>query len=184
MSSLSFLRRRYEQIMSRPSPRWHDVPERQIRAWLTDDVCPFLHEFVRRPAFREQAAWPLRALAPVAGSAERRLVEEVDEALVACGKTFLRVSQLRAVHACLERRVPPRRVVTQEAVIVRGTGSRRSEIETGRSDVLPPLLGQTEAIADRYWADLVCVEDSFRPTGGWNSKVRGPGTAGVRPCPA
>src|SRR5271168_26864 len=88
MDRLEFLVRRFRQLLPQPLQPDDAVQARSLRCWLQDDVGPVLQEYVQRPRFRAQARWPLLALGPGAGTAERALVEHVDAALVGYGRVL------------------------------------------------------------------------------------------------
>lgn len=178
MTDLELLTRRYRQIVPQPTVQWQDFPERKVRLWLTDDVCPFLHKFARRQRFREEASWPLRVLAPGAQTTERQLVERIDKAIVKCARSLSEPARLKTIRRRLETLLPPRPTVVHEKVRVSAEGSRRIEVQTETVDELPVLLSQLDSVARRFWTDLVCTDDYFEPSGGWNSPGLPRGHAG------
>jgi hypothetical protein len=165
--------------MPPPTAQWQDFPEREVRLWLTDDVCPFLHKFARRLRFREEASWPLRVLARGAQTAERQLVERVDAAIVKCAKSISELARLKTIRRRLETFLPPRPRITREDVQVSGDGCKRIDVQTETVDEIPFLLSQLDSVARRFWTDLVCADDYFEPRGGWNSPGQPPGQSGV-----
>src|SRR5258708_1127504 len=65
--------------------------ERKLGTWLKDDVLPELHKLSRRPKFPEQARWPLDNLLPGSASTERKLIEEVDDLIVATTRNLKKI---------------------------------------------------------------------------------------------
>jgi hypothetical protein len=164
MDRLEFAVRRYRQIMPQPVTTWLAFPADALRRWLVDDVCPVLEDYVRRPAFRAQATWPIQRLRRGAGTRERALIEETDAAVVACAKALTHFARLRTVR---------RRMDTGQDPPANEQGSTQTSAELSRV-----LLRQTELIGNRFWSDLVCPEDYFEPIGGWMEMRRRRGQAG------
>src|SRR5579859_3299980 len=88
MERLDFLVRRFRQILPEPLTGENSAARRKIKCWLMDDVRPVLEDYLKRPRFRDLAAWPVRTLRVGAGTAERALVDKVDMALVAHGRAL------------------------------------------------------------------------------------------------
>src|SRR4051794_7639218 len=115
MERVQLALRRYQQILPQPPTAWEDFPVRRVLVWLRDDVCAVLEDYCNRPAFREQATWPLRALVPGAVGPERRLVDAVDAGLVEEAHALLALAQPKRVRRELAALNPPQEVVTEEA---------------------------------------------------------------------
>ena len=61
MDRIELALRRYQQIVPQPVDPIR-VPLRDLKVWLTEDVNAVLDDYTRRPAFRKNASWPVRAL--------------------------------------------------------------------------------------------------------------------------
>src|SRR5258705_10279383 len=61
---LQFLIRRFRQIAPESLKFGDPALRRNLQCWLNDDVNPVLEGYLRRPRFRDLAAWPLRTLRP------------------------------------------------------------------------------------------------------------------------
>jgi len=166
MDRLSLAERRYLQVVPTPVQSWTEFPDRGLVLWLADDVCPVIEDYCRRPAFREQASWPVRVLVAGAPTAERRCIESVDKALVQCAKALLQVAGRK--HSVTQAQSPSWSPV--ETVEISGAGVRRAIRTPATKDTGPLERFQVEMIARRFWTDLVCPEDYFEPCGGWLEK--------------
>src|SRR5207302_9991517 len=98
MDWLALALRRYHQIVPHPVRAWEEIPIRPLTVWLADDVCPVVAAYCQRPAFKDQATWPLRHLLPSAGTAERQLVEAVDAGLVQAAQALLSMVRQQRLH--------------------------------------------------------------------------------------
>lgn len=171
MDRLEFAIRRYQQIVPHPVGAWEDFPIGRIKVWLTDDVCPIVEGYCKRPAFKDQATWPLRNLVAGAGVPERQLVEAVDVGMVHAAQALLELVRQKRVHRRMVALNPPKEIVTEEAFKVTGSGKSRTHIKRALVDTLPIEINQITLIAERFWTDLVCAEDYFEPRSGWMSRI-------------
>lgn len=163
---LAFLTRRFHQMVPQPNGSWDPVRVRHLRCWLKDDVAPVLAEYSQRPRFRRQALWPIATLRPGVETAERALVDRVDAGLVGHAQALRTIARPFQVQGQLES-ASLKDVVTEDSDLVEGGNSPVENRPRESANQLAVLLGQLEAIADRFWSDLVCVEDYFEPLGGW-----------------
>jgi hypothetical protein len=167
MDRVEFALRRYRQIMPEPVGTWMEFPARQVQIWLTDDVCPVVEDYCKRPAFRDQATWPLRVLVPGAATPERRLIDAVDEGLVRSAHALVAIASQKRVQRHLLALSPPMERVIENTVEVNGATVQRVSARRSLADDLSVQTRQVESIAQRYWTDLVCANDYFEPCGGW-----------------
>lgn len=164
MDELDLAIRRYQQIV--PQAQAHLVDRRtlrNLRVWLTDDVCPIAESIARRPAFRERATWAVRAFRPGATTPERKAVDVFDDALVQCARSQVRQFEKKRTQTELARLYPPTRCLVGQAVSVSHSTANRAEPMLGELDELAMEQAQVRAIAMRRWPDLVHVEDFFGP---------------------
>ncbi len=178
MNRLEFAARRFRQIVPAPVSEWVEVPVRDLRVWMTDEVCPVVEDYAHRPAFRSMAAWPLRTLVKGTRTAERELVEAVDTRLVESARSVLALARKQRVRKRIARQNPPQRMTTFEEVHISARRVRTTAREETVVDVLAAESAQVEAIAGRFWTDLVCAEDYFEPRGGWMLRSTGHAQAG------
>jgi hypothetical protein len=174
---LDFLLRRFRQLVPEPLTGPSPVVVRQLGCWLRDDVAPVLAGYVRRQRFRDQAAWPVRQLAPGSGTPERHLVEAADAALVGYAGVLRTWVRKPAVRKRLEAVAREPTVVAEEALVGNGPARLvRRRIEP--LSRLPSLTAAVDHIAGRFWTDLVCPADYFEPLGGWMTATPAAGRPG------
>lgn len=73
--------RRYRQIVPEPITNYDEFPDREVRAWLENDVCATVEDFVENLEFQEWATRSVRSLAPGSGTPERALLEATATAI-------------------------------------------------------------------------------------------------------
>ena len=186
MDRLKMALRRYQQLV--PQPVDHvEVPLRHLNIWLREEVNPVLEEFTRRPAFREHASWPIRALEAGAQTSERELIDRIDTELVTCARALHRLATNRLLERNIQENVPSALVVTGETVEIDGAGARTVAVAKGPSFELEFEWSQVAAIAERDWIDLVSINDYFEPQqewakdGGGRKIQRGEGIVSLNP---
>lgn len=125
-----------------------------LSLWLQDKVCPVVDQLLARPDFRKLARWPLDQLEKFANSEARRLVEGVENAILASAKRLADLSQTPVLQefigglAAGEEHAPP---------IQTSANGRSVEMQQWKSGFETPA----HFIATRPWRDLVCVYDYF-----------------------
>jgi hypothetical protein len=163
---LEFVQRRYHQLIPQPVWAWQDFPLRPFQAWLTDDVCPLMEGYCKRPTFKDQATWPIRGLVSGAHTAERRLIENIDAGLVQSAGTLMGIARQKRVYRSLVALHPPRELITEEECELTGTSQSITSVKRELADTFSIELHQIEVIAQRFWTDLSCAADYFGPRGG------------------
>lgn len=124
--------------------------------WIQDKVCPVVDQLLARPDFRKLARWPLDQLDKFANSEARRLVEGVENAILASAKRLADLSQTPVLQefigglAAGEEHAPP---------VQTPANGRPVEMPQWKSGFKTPA----HFIATRPWRDLVCVYDYFQP---------------------
>jgi hypothetical protein len=171
MDRLTLAERRFAQLLPKPVHSAPEMPIEKLIAWVSDDVCPIVEEYSGRPAFRDQATWPLRMLSPGAATGERQLIEALDEAAVQRAKALREFAKKKVVWNEMVSQNPPRRALVHEEVKIDAEGIHRLKAEFCSHDYLSMEREQIDLIAQRFWADLVYPEDYLEPCGGWRSKT-------------
>ena len=124
--------------------------------WIQDKVCPVVDQLLARPDFRKLAKWPLDQLDKFANSEARRLVEGVENAILASAKRLADLSQTPVLQefigglAAGEEHGPP---------VQTPANGRPVEMPQWKSGFETPA----HFIATKPWRDLVCVYDYFHP---------------------
>ena len=169
MDSIEFAEREYHRIMRTPETDYLKFPDREIKVWLNDSIVPLTESYSKRPAFRDQACWPLRVLVSGVNTPERQEVEAVDAALVASAKSLMTLAKnpLVARRLAALDRPTSRRVMTVDLK----TGARPL-VKFTKEESAPPqrilVENQVREIANHCWNDLVSAEDYFSPRRGMN----------------
>jgi hypothetical protein len=153
MDRIELAERRFRQVLPDSFTQWAGPRAREIETWLRDDVIAAVEEVCGRQAFRDQATWSLRLLAPGSGTAERRAVEAVDAALVASATALARLAEDWRGTAAPARMDPPREELVATDVIA-------------QVDEPPTPWARAGRISRRPWVDLVCPLDYLEPHGG------------------
>lgn len=162
MDRLELALRRYQQIVPKAAQHW-DVPLRALQVWLDEDVNAVLDHYTRRPTFREQASWSIRNLRPNAGTSERTLVDRIDAELVRCAKAVRKLTRYKILRRKMFELFPPKPVIVSEVVEITSQGVEPIHAEQGLVDETESELSRVEAIAQRWWSDLVNINDYFEP---------------------
>lgn len=106
--------RAYKRLVPEPVETWScEFPLRQLQIWLTDDVCPVVEDYARRPAFRNHAAWAVTALRPAAQTAERALVDALEQGLPRCAAILTRLADAKLVRQKLIALYSPQPMVAE-----------------------------------------------------------------------
>lgn len=140
MNRLRLARRGYEQLWAAISRGLNERTSDQAEAWLREEVCPVVEELMENRSFRLHARWSLDHLSPDANAPERRLVEAVDRALVACAEELAAAAEPEGE----PRSAPGRRQSPSVAI-------KEEDHETLR------------LVAERPWFDLVCAAEFLHP---------------------
>lgn len=167
MDRLDFVLRRYKQILPKPV-QWADMPMHDLGIWLKEDVSTLLDDYARRPAFRENASWPVRSFRPGAATEERTIVNGIDSALVDCGKALSRFADERRIKQALKELFPATKRPIREEVLLDGKSQKILGREHGTFFETDELHHQALAIAKHGgWSDLVNINDYFEPEQQW-----------------
>jgi hypothetical protein len=140
MNRLQLAQHGYSMLAPRLAASLDEETSDGAERWLRDDICAVFAELASNRSFRLAVRWACDHLAAGANSAERRLVEAVDRALVRCGQELASVT-----------RADPNDTSHEEL-------SRADRVAISRSD-----RATIELMAGRPWLDLVCVGDLFHP---------------------
>ncbi|MBI3860969.1 MAG: hypothetical protein HY290_03655 [Planctomycetia bacterium] len=146
---------------------------RELRVWLTDDLCPVIEDYVGRPRFQKFACWPLQALTEGAETPDRQLIVAVDGTIVAMAKTLSELSTDPAAREQLDKQNLRKGLAVEELVEIGANSCRRLGIRSEQVNVLQVGLNQVSEIAGRPWKDLVCATDYFEPEQEWNDSDDG-----------
>ena len=116
-----------------------------IRDWLITSVLPAISPLIANGGFRLHARWPLSFCEEEGeDSEERRLVREVDTALVACATALMAFRRKRSI-------------------------INRIELTSHQLKDLEMLRSRCDAMPGRPWEDLASPLDYFEP---WADRVR------------
>jgi hypothetical protein len=168
MDRVNFATRKYEHFLSKYRGDRFAEHARYFTAWVRDEVCAAVHDYWRRPTFRDEAAWPLRNLAAGAQTKERALVERVDTAFVRHAQSLIVASRDDSLWAAVMRNNPPVPVVVEETIEINGNSPpRQISLRREPADLVAAERLRVESIAGRFWTDLVCPDDFFYPLADW-----------------
>jgi hypothetical protein len=159
--------RRFQQILPNPAADYIELPREELQIWIREDLTPLLEDYIRRPTVQDYAAWPMRALAIGSVSPERRLIEGVDEALVACGNALARLGANKMLAAKAAKLFPNKESITGGTIEFGDHGSERTSVQVGVVPVGQIELNQIAGIGERDWADLVNLDDYLEPATEW-----------------
>lgn len=140
MNRMWLARKAYEKLQTELALRHDEQTSDQAEAWLRDQVCPVVEELLYSRSFKLAARWSLDHLTKGTETAERRQVEEVDKALVACAATLVDYTMSDSA-----------------TEIGRSTGGLQ------RTAISDQDHFAVRWISGRPWFDLVNAEEFFHP---------------------
>lgn len=154
--------RRYRQIVPKPVTNYLDFPAREVLAWLENDVCATVEDFVGNAEFQEWASWPVRSLAPGAGTPERELLEATVSAIrrsANCLGDFVKLKTLRRELGILR----PSRSTDESRSASSIDRLPEEEAASRTAEDLAIELSQLKTLAAQGPRELVNVDDYFDP---------------------
>jgi hypothetical protein len=163
MDRREFAIRQYRELTPKRHLKFTRSAYNQLRVWLKDDVCAAAEAYILKPAFQQQAAWSIRSLAPGANTPERALVEAVDSALVEAAKQLQSLAKLAKIKNLVAATNPPTRHINRQVVECGSAAIRVLNQDFADVDELAIECSQVEAVANRFWDDLVSPLDYFGP---------------------
>ncbi len=173
MDRREFALRQFSEVMRERPPFMMPTDVSRLTHWLRDNVCAVMDQFIRRPAFRNAATWPLRTFEPTSASAERTLLQRVDDLLVAYASAITELADVEPYRGILASSDYMVQVVSRESVVVGDGRERVLEREFTDFDELAHERSQTEGISTRYWDALVSPLDYFYPYHAFSAEERG-----------
>ena len=159
--------RRYRQIVPRPAVTWDQVPRRKLAAWLNQDVCAAIEEYVGRRRFRELASWPIRAFEPGGDSPERQLVADVDSHLARYASRLAGLADCKLLAKEVRKLNPPRRIPAKTEVVFGGGRCIERVLQRRTFDETALLRNQAIEFSERSRPALVNLWDYFEPQPEW-----------------
>jgi hypothetical protein len=159
--------RRYRQIVPKPAVTWDQVPRPKLVAWLNQDVCAAIEQYVGRRRFRELASWPVRAFEPDGDSPELQLVADMDSHLAAYAGALVKFAKCKLLAGKLRELYPPRSVPATTEVLI-SAGRPVEQVLRRRSfDETALLRNQAAELSHRRRPPLVNILDYFDPQAEW-----------------
>jgi hypothetical protein len=166
MDELAPVIRQFRRILPNPTRLLNDVTLRELRVWLRDDVGKLVDGLARRPAFREGATWPLHVLGRDSKSVERKVVDNLETALLNAAKTCTKMLGNKRVYSQLTKSFPPRQLIVGESIEIGGTEEPKVlSRQSGLFDELELEASQIRCLAkqDAKALALINLGDYFEP---------------------
>lgn len=143
--------RRYELIRPTPERPARLGKAEEFSQWITEYVCPAIEPLLAREDFRRLARWSIEHLAPGSKGEARRLVENVDRALVTAAQSLIAWMSSRGLREAMEREAG-----RSVSAAPRANPTKTKSTTIGRRTV-------ADFVAQRPWHDLVSEFDFFAP---------------------
>lgn len=137
MKRLMLAQQGFEELVPLLQDQLNEATPDRVETWLSREVGPVVAELICSRSFRANALWSVERLSPGSTAKERKLVQQVDRALVASATTLLEA-------ATMAREIETRK------------GTKQSLDDS--------QLAALSLISGRPWFDLVCSMDFFHPT--------------------
>jgi hypothetical protein len=137
MNRLILAQQGYQDVALALNSGVDEAASDRVEAWLRDEVCPVVAELTHNRSFQRTTRWSIDHLSHGANTPERRMVEDVDRALVACASELARFF----------RNIDSSSKVDSSSSNIQSTGNQdRTTLEY---------------IVGRPWFDLACPEEFF-----------------------